>query len=346
MKKYLFLILCVAVILPASGAIKWLEKDFDFGTFKELGGPKTGVSRFVNLGPDTISILNVKPSCGCTSVDHTRSLILPGDTARISYTYDPSFRPGKFEKSVRVTLSGGIHQIIRIRGNVIGTPESLASLYPIEAGQMRLTDHVAPFGETVMGHSPVAFINAYVISPDTIVPALVSDNKALTVSPSVAKAGPGDVVTFTLSLDTKAAGVYGPAEFPLHADGLTAEVKATAVILPDATTLKIQQQGKSPVLEISDDLLDLGSVGSSPQSAEFIIKNEGKGPLDILGIYTTTDALKITEVPKSVKPGKSAKVKAALDPEYLSPGAQRQKIEILTNDPARTRATVNVALIK
>ena len=101
-------------------SVRWLEKDYDFGLMKEVAGPKTGQSRFVNAGRDTL----------CTTA---------GPTAVIRYTYDPAMRPGKFAKHVRVNLSDGTHASIAIKGNVLGTPESLSTLYPVEAGMLRLS---------------------------------------------------------------------------------------------------------------------------------------------------------------------------------------------------------------
>lgn len=345
MKKSIFLFLAVLAAIPSSAAIRWLEKDYDFGLFKEIAGPKTGTSRFVNVGPDTVSIVDVKPSCGCTSSTYTETPLLPGDTAVIRYTYDPSMRPGKFEKSVRVTLSNGVKQIIRIRGNVLGTPESLSSLYPVEAGPIRLSEGVVSFGEVIRGRNPIAFVNAYVISTDSVSPTLVSSSKALSVTPSVDKAGPGDIITFTLNLNSKALDTYGPVEIPVEvSSGPT--VRALAVIVPDVGDLMLHQQGKSPAADLGSSIIDAGDISrdAKPFDMEFTIANNGKAPLEIFRIYASTDAFDIIGFPSTVKAGKSAKIKLKVDPSRLNPGPQRQNIEIITNDPNRTRISLPVSI--
>lgn len=78
-------------------------------------------------------ITGARPSCGCTGVAYPDDPIAPGDTVKFSFTYNPLGRPGRFEKSIRVYIGDFDTATIRIRGNVLGTPESLSTLYPVEA---------------------------------------------------------------------------------------------------------------------------------------------------------------------------------------------------------------------
>lgn len=335
------LLILAAVTLDAAAEIRWLEKDYDFGTWKEITGPKTGTSRFVNLGPDTIAITNVKPSCGCTSADYPRTPLAPGDTAVISYTYDSEMRPGKFDKTVRVTLSDGSKPVIRIIGNVIGTPESLATLYPVEAGEiMRLSDSIVSFGETSFGRSPIAFVNAYVLSQDTITPTLSSDSPALTITPSASKAGPGDIVTFSLKLDTHKLGQFGPVEVPYEYG------KMIGVIVPDPDQLKIAQQGKNPYINVKPNMIDMGECEpGTTVNREFTIANTGKAPLEIFRIYAGSEAVRTTgKTALKIKPGKSEKIEIAADAGRLSAGVNRIPLTIISNDPLSPKKEIWIIL--
>lgn len=335
--------LLFAAVTVTAANIRWLERDYDFGLFKEVGGPKTGYSRFVNEGRDTISIFSVRPSCGCTSADYTHTPLAPGDTATVSFTYDPTMRPGKFDKSVQVRLSDGSKQTIRITGSVLGTPESLESLYPVDAGELRLSDRIISFDETTKGRSPVRFVNAYVLSNDSVVPVIKALSDALTITPSVSKAGPGDVVTFTLTLNTSKLDEYGPVE--VEALCGDARLEAVAVVMPDVTDLKLHQQGKHPVVDVSPGVVDLAGVDmSQPVTRSFRITNKGKADLELLRIYCGSEAVKIGKYPKKVKPGKTVEVTFELDRAALRPGPQRLPIEILTNDPLQPRQSVALAI--
>jgi len=167
----------------------------------------------------------------------------------VSYTYDPHMRPGKFDKSVKVRLSNGDRYSIRITGNVLGTPESLATLFPVDAGEMRLTDAVINAGEVTFGKSPVFFFNAYSMPLDSISPAVRSASPGLVVKPSKPKAGPGDIVTYSLGFDSRRHGVYGHVDIPVEfkadpaSDASPVTVGFRAFVLPDTEYLLLKQKG-------------------------------------------------------------------------------------------------------
>lgn len=332
----------------ANARIEWLERDHDFGLMKEIAGPKTGFSRFVNIGSDTISIFNVRPSCGCTSADWSREPLAPGDTAVVSYTYDPTMRPGKFDKSVKVQLSDGTRHAIRITGNVLGTPESLATLYPLEAGNLRLSETKVDMGEVSKGHNPIAFVNAYCLAPDTVTPRVTTDIAGLRVTPSTPKAGPGDLITYTLEYSLRDAR-YGPVEGEIlfsAGDGPATALPWKACVLPNPDMLLRAQQGKNPFCEARPQPIDFGmqTIGNGKVEAELTISNTGKGPLEIYRIVSGSEALNAVSPAKPLKPGKKTKVTVTLDTDRIAKGPARIPLTLITNDPAHTRLEIPVAI--
>lgn len=347
----------IVVALPLFPAIKWLEKDYDFGKFHETDGPTTGTSRFVNLGPETISIFHVRPSCGCTSADYTKDPIAPGDTAVIQYTYDPVDRPGSFDKTVRVTLSDGVNQIIKIKGTIIGTPESLAYRYPVNAGNLLLSDAFIDLGEMKKGRTPMKFLRGYSVAKDSVAPSISTDSPAISLKQDTTIIGEGDVVTFTVNFDSRIMQEYGPFEIPLTVNmpvasnaGATLDpsdqtiIMLRGIILPDPYPFILEQKGKSPAIELNSTTIDLGEIGDAKFDTWFTVTNTGKSDLEILRVYSACKAFNFGELPKPVKPGKTASVKITVDPQLLNAGPQQQSVEILTNDPNRTHLSIPVAL--
>lgn len=200
----------------ANAEITWLEKEYDFGLMKEEAGKKTGYARFVNNGPDTVCITGVKPSCGCTSADYTDTPLAPGDTATVSFTYDPKGRPGRFNKSVRVYVGNTDTYRIAIKGNVLGTPESLAALYPVESGPLRLSTALLTGGEIKKNSSRHFFVNGYNQQSDTIHPKIVCREKALSVEASSDSVGPGDIVTYSFYLTARQLPDSGFINIPVR----------------------------------------------------------------------------------------------------------------------------------
>lgn len=341
--------LAISALPGASAGIRWLEKDFDFGLMREESGPATGRSRFVNLGPDTISIFSVKPSCGCTSAEFSDAPLAPGDTAVVSYTYDPHMRPGKFDKTVKVRLSDAERHTIRITGNVLGTPESVAVLFPVDAGDLRLSESVLNAGEVAMGRSPLLFVNAYSMPADSISPALSSPDPALVTNPSSPTIGPGEVAAFSFNFDSRKAGRYGPVEIPVSltpdraSGGEPFIIRFKAFVIPDRKQLLARQRGKNPRAELDTDIVTISDItAGSPAFASFTLSNPGTGPLEVLCIAPASEAVTADKTPKPIKPGRHAGIRLNINPSMLPQGAFRIPVEIITDDPDHPRRTIYI----
>ena len=73
---------------------------------------------FSNPGQSPLVILNVKTSCGCTVADWIKEPIKPGESGKITVTYDAAFL-GKFHKEVSVFYNGKDSPVkLEIKGQV------------------------------------------------------------------------------------------------------------------------------------------------------------------------------------------------------------------------------------
>ena len=336
-----------AAVIPlhADADIRWLEKDFDFGLMREEAGPVTGTSRFVNLGPDSISIFSVKPSCGCTSADFSDAPIAPGDTATVSYTYDPRLRPGKFETSVKVRLSDGRRHTIHISGNVLGTPESVATLFPVDAGPLKLSESVLNAGNVQADQAPILFVNAYSMPLDSISPAFQSSNPALVVQPKSKKVGPGEVSAFSLNLNAAKLNTFGPVEIPVTLTPDPSQPDETytltfkAFVTPDPKRLAASQKGKHPRATIQQETI---MIPTGANKVYIQLSNDGQGPLQVLNVSSASPAIKADKLPKPIKPGKQAQIELTINPENLPKGPARTQVEIITNDPGHPHKSITL----
>ncbi len=200
----------------AMAHVIWLEPGYDFGLMKEQDGPRKGMVRFVNKGPEAVSVLETKPTCGCTEASGPADEVAPGDTAAITFTYDPAGRPGLFRKHIKVLFSDGSRQSIPIKGNVLGSPETLVLFYPVECGAFRLSDERLLAGNVTRGKTPSIFINAYNQSNDSVALRVRSSDKAIRVKVSEAKAAPGDLVTVGLFFESSSWPKDGQFEIPVQ----------------------------------------------------------------------------------------------------------------------------------
>lgn len=207
--------------------VKLVDPVYDFGVISEAAGPRTGYAHIVNLGPDTTYIADVRPSCGCTGAKFYSEPVAPGDTTEVSFTYDPKGRPGHFEKTVKIyTGDERLRHIVRMRGTVVGTPESLRRNYPVECGRIRLSDTHTDLGKVRADQGRHTFVRIVNASMDTVRPLWVNNDSALSIDITPKELTPGDLATLGVYLNTRFEKRRGPVEYviPVKVEGDTATV--------------------------------------------------------------------------------------------------------------------------
>jgi hypothetical protein len=101
------------------------ESEFDFGKIPQ-GKPVTHVFEITNKGKDSLRIVNVQASCGCTTPEWEKDKpIAPGATAKITVGYNAAAE-GPFTKPVTITYNGTEIKQLFIKGEVWKTPAASA----------------------------------------------------------------------------------------------------------------------------------------------------------------------------------------------------------------------------
>ncbi len=110
---------------PANEAIWLKETEFDFGKIPQ-GKPVTHVFEVKNIGTDSLRIINVAASCGCTTpVWERNTAVAPGATTNINVGYNAA-APGTFTKTITINYNDTQSKVITIRGEVWATPANSA----------------------------------------------------------------------------------------------------------------------------------------------------------------------------------------------------------------------------
>ena len=116
----------VATVTPAptpkQSVIKWDKEIHDFGDI-EKGKPVTYEFTFTNTTNETVLITTVKPACGCTAANYTKTPIKPGEKGMVAATFNAA-SPGGFQKSVTIlTKEGAVDasKTVSFKGKVIDT---------------------------------------------------------------------------------------------------------------------------------------------------------------------------------------------------------------------------------
>ena len=93
--------------------------EYNFGDIQENNGKVSHKFSFTNNGKESIRILTVKPSCGCTTPNWSKDEIKPGKKGFIIAEYNPKGRPGVFRKSLSVITNDNRRSLIFIKGKVV-----------------------------------------------------------------------------------------------------------------------------------------------------------------------------------------------------------------------------------
>jgi len=128
--------LLATLLLLAQPKLEFDQTTHDFGTVQETGGKITGRFVFTNTGTEDLTLTSVRPGCGCTAANYTKTPVKPGEKGFIDATYDPYNRPGPFNKNIRVSSNApeGGEQTIYIKGNVTKRPPTEFEKYGYQSG--------------------------------------------------------------------------------------------------------------------------------------------------------------------------------------------------------------------
>lgn len=330
--------------IAARADIKWLQTEYDFGTWHEAQGKRTGTARFVNTGPESVIITSVRPSCGCTGADWYQDPVAPGDTAWVSFTYDPTHRPGRFEKTVKVYTDPGRQlQVIHIRGTVVGTPETLARDYPVEMGDLRLTGLTYDFGPTPQGTPRHGYLTGYNQGADTIRPAVSLAKGPLDARIAAQGVAPGEPFTIGLFLGTRELSP-GAHSWPVRllCGGKSLNLTVEADIEAVRPALDSAQMARAPRVTVPSAPVELPAPKGSKARFRFQVSNDGLSPLHLQRVYSRAEAVRVDKAPRTLRPGKSGTVEGTIDLEAVDGPAYGFVIEVITDDPLQPVAKVRV----
>ena len=226
---------CAAQLVPTVNTV-------DFGEIRETEGPKS-VRFFVrNDSADSISILKVRPTCGCTAADFYKDPIAPGDSAWVELTYNPSRRPGKFEKGVKVYPTNGEMFRVPITGIVIASEETASGMFPVEAGLLRLSEKTLMSPKPLTTDQETLYIDAYNSNDFLVAANLMVGSEALETFVVPPIVPPGERATLVINLNPLKEPRSGQIEYTLQlftSPLVEGETPASDTLRSDPTDIKI-----------------------------------------------------------------------------------------------------------
>ena len=356
MKKlfFCFVMFISALSLFAQPAIQFESTTHDFGTIKEEGGKVTGKFIFMNTGDQDLLLTGVKPGCGCTAADYTKTPVAPGQKGYIDATYNPYNRPGNFNKNIRVTTNEPKFSedpntqpyLIYIKGNVEKrAPTKYENAgYKNGTGDIRIKDNNVKV-ELLNSESKTFTIQVMNFSEKPSVfepinmPDFITIEKKITINP-------GEEIDINFKYDAKLKGEIGNYReiVNIQTDDAT-EPKLVlfveAVIKEDFSNFTPKQLQDAPKASINPAVLDFGKVDKNTNpTLEVKVNNAGKSPLIIRQLKSPSTVFTVVSDKMEIPGNGFATLTVTLVSKNRR-GTQNSVIEIFTNDPVNSTFFLN-----
>lgn len=323
----------------------------------EQDGKVNSQMRVINTGTEPLLIVKAQASCGCTGVSYPEGAILPGDTATVTITYNPSGRPGQFSKQAIIfTNTVPKRTVLEITGNVIPTDATLDKQYPLQAGSLRISQRDIPLGELVRGKNSTQFLSAYNASTDTLLVSVHGGNEHLKPAVVPDTVPPARVTALTVHYMSGSAPLWGlnvdtitlsckPLRSPSTATAGSADIHVMAQVIESFEGLNDKQRASAPIVSVDcGDRLDYGTMTSGDVAERsFTITNKGKDMLAIRRLWVPDgEGVSIKADKYEIKRGKSAAVTVTVDTSRQHDGILNVPLTLMTNDPDSPRTTIRL----
>ncbi|MCG3136576.1 MAG: Thiol-disulfide oxidoreductase ResA [Phycisphaerae bacterium] len=287
----------------------------NFGEFW-VGGLLEHTFEFTNTGTESLELVKVRPSCGCTLAGEFTKSVPPGGKGTIPITVDSKRVHGQFTKSISVQTNSRTQPNIVLR--ITGTVKQYLDVQPAAAqfGQLKANDEKTQTVK-IINQSEVA---ATLTLPDPAV------GKCFTAS--LKETVPGKEFELTLQAH------------PPYSDGPQNATLQLQTNIPQQPTVAIRLFATVlPRLSLQPLSLIIPAARAEESTQEFKLTNNGNNPVHLLEATTTDPKLTLTIVED--QPGQLYTVRVKIPAGYVPDGAGNT-ITFRTDDPEKKQFDIPV----
>lgn len=339
----LLLLFSIGLFAQKSAQIKFDTISHNFGKIKEDGGTVKYTYSFTNTGDDSLKLINVKPGCGCTTADWTKTAIAPGQKGFIIAEYNPKGRPGAFSKAIMVTSNAKnkAQETLIISGEVLPREKTKTDHYPIAIGNLRFKNNHITFLDTKSTEIKTDSLKVYNSWVKTMNLSIKNIPAFLKIVPETMILEPEKENYFLFTYNAKERNDIGMLFDYLKIstnDTLDPEKQITvsANITEDFSQLTPKQLKNAPKIVFDTTVFKFDTIVMGHKvNYSFNFKNAGKSNLIIRKVKASCGCT----VPTTEKTIYAKGEKSKLDVEFNSAGKrgnQHITITVTTNDPVST----------
>ena len=297
-----------------------------------------------------LKISDVRPDCGCTTVNFPRQPIGDGENFVISATYDAR-QMGHFCKQLAVYSNASSKPYyLTLKGVVAEGDISFSGGYPVMLGDIKADVNHVEFDDVNRGEMPLKRIHVMNSSNKAVNPVVMHLPEYLraNVSPTTIPAGKQGVVELTLNSNN--VHDYGLTQTSVYlgmqpGDKVSPgkEIEVSVVLLPSFKEMTEDEMRNAPRLKIDNTTLDLGKLkGKKKKSGIITLENVGKSELDITSLQMFTAGLSVQLSKSRLQVGDKATLKITADPKAMKNLRSEPRVLMITNDPKNAKVVINV----
>ena len=316
----------------------------------EFQKPRQFSLGFTNKGDKPLTIKDVKASCGCLDVSFPKMPIAAGARGEIALTFDAKLL-GSFYKEVEVlTNASDKPSYVAIQGTVVTEVHDYSEEFPIDLGNVRLATNTIEFDDVNRGDHPSAELRILNADRTAFRPELMHLPPYLSAEylPEDIPAGKTGIIRLTL--DSEKLNGLGLHQTSIYLSrymgdkiGETNEILVSAILLPSFADMNEEALTKAPELSISESSVDMGAFnGKKALERTIILTNTGQSDLHIHAVQVFNKAISVSISNRTIRPGKSAKLKISVSAHYLHKSKGRMRVLLITDAPKQAKQYINV----
>jgi len=349
MKKYM--LLYVLMFLFISGGFSQTLDPFvsfdktvhDFGTIKEENGKATHNFEFTNTGGKPLIISQVRASCGCTAPNWSKEPILPGKRGFVSATYDPTSRPGPFNKTLTVISNATApNKVLQIKGDVVPKPKTIEDEYRYGMGSIRLVSNHMSFAQIKKGQTNTKQMEIINVSDQPVKVNFRNVPKHVMIKALPETLKPNEKGRIEASYNSELKDEWGfvidRVDILLNNEFQgNNRLTISASIEEDFSLLTPEQRENAPSISFDNNTFDFKEIQQG-EKVEHIynVTNNGKSDLIIRNVKASCGCTAVSPADEIIKAGMSTTLKVIFNSAGKI-GNQNKTITIISNDPKKSR---------
>ena len=316
--------------------VKFEMLRYDFGARPRQEKELSVDFKFVNCSRDSISIKYALPSCGCTTVDWTRSKVAPGGSGVVSVTYHSEFYKFSFDRSVSVFFEGESAPVnLSVCGSYYDTPESLSMDFPVIKTPLAFDVDIVSLG-TVCPYKPaVKEFRVANVSDKPLILSFDDFSEGLSLDTPVVKipALSRSYLYFTVNADSLAWGHRSFTATP-SVDGKPLEpVVFDAIVIDDFSSLSRREMNQGAYFKVVGSVHHFGVLrAGSDARVAVTLENCSDKVLKIKSAKLNAPGAEVV-VPDSVAARSRGDISIHIPASSLSAGENTMTLALVTNSP-------------